>query len=158
MAKIQFNANNVAPAQAYEPLPADWYAVQIVGSDRVLTKAGTGSILKLQQKVLEGKYAGRVIFCNLNIENPNSVAQDIAQQQLSAICHATGVIQCEDSEELHGKPYMVRVTVREPQNGYDASNDCKAFKAIQGAAPAPVSQAAPVAAPVAAEGTPPWAK
>lgn len=155
MAQLQFDSSTVAPSQAFEPIPNGWYKVQIVESEIVPTKAGTGTILKIQQKVLEGEYVNRIIFCNLNIKNPNPIAQQIAMENLSAICHAVNTINVQDTQELHGKPYEVKVTVRPAQNGYDASNESKGFRALDHAvavqpAAQPV-QVQPTAQPVAAQ-------
>ena len=47
---------------------------------------------------------------------------EIAQRTLSAICHATGRMQVQDSEELHLIPMIADVTVKPPKNGYGESN------------------------------------
>jgi len=168
MAKLNFDASTVAPNTTFEPLPAGWYNVQITESELVPTKAGTGSILKLQQTVIDGEHAGRIVYTNLNVQNPNPIAVEIANQQLSSICHATGTIQVDDSQDLHGKPYQVQVSIRPAEGAYDASNDCKKFKAIAGNKTAPQSPPASASAknntdsePVATaagSGVPPWAK
>ena len=158
MAQLNFNAAGVEPQKPFEALPTGWYNVQIVKSEIKPTKAGTGAYLSLKMTVIDGPHAKRVLFTNLNVSNPNPIAQEIAQQQLSAICHATGVIQVNDSQELHGKPFQCRAVQTPPENGRDAGNDIKGFKAIDGAAPAGAvaapapdwANAAPGAQPAAA--------
>lgn len=168
MAILNFNAQTVAPNSAFEPLPAGWYNVKITDSEMKPTKAGDGSFLALTMEVLDGQHAGRKVFTNLNLDNKNPVAVKIAYEQLSALCHVTGVIQCNESQQLHGIPFQAKLSVR-PAGEYDASNEVKGFRdqygrdpkdIIAGNAPAggaaalgapqpPTAPTAPTAAPTA---------
>lgn len=162
MAQINFNANNIEPQQALDPVPPGWYQCTIVGSELKPTANRNGQYIALEFQIGGGQYNGRKVFTNLNIDNPNPTAVEIAQQQLSAICHATGQLVVQDTNQLHGKPLMVKVGI-EPQkevNGkvYEARNNVKGFKAVgnaqqappaQQAAQAPQTAQAPVQAPPA---------
>ena len=141
LSNLNFDANEVQPQESFEPIPAGWYECMIVDSEMKPTKSGTGQYLQLRLDVTEGQYANRVLFERLNLDNPNSTAVEIAQRTLSAICHATGVLQPRDSSDLHNIPLRVRVSVRPAGNGYDASNDIKGYESLGG-----VKQAAPVKA------------
>ena len=132
MANLNFNAQTVEPQAAFDPLPAGWYPMQIVESELKPTSNGEGQYLQLKLQVINGDHANRVVYERLNIVNKNPTAQEIAYRNLSAICHATGVIQVEDSQQLHGIPMEVKLSVRPAQNGYDASNDVKGYRAIGG--------------------------
>ena len=77
------------------------------------------------------------------MQNRNPVAVEIAEQQLSAICHSTGVIQLQDSSQLHGIPLDIKVKVRAADGTYEASNELSGFRALQQAAQA-VGSGAPV--------------
>lgn len=134
MAQLNFNAAQVQPQQPFEPVPNNWYNVVIDESEVKPTSSGTGAYLELRLNIIDGDYANRKLFCRLNIQNDNAKTVEIAYQQLSAICHATQTIQVNDSSELHGKPFQVKVIVKPPQNGYDASNEFKGFKACDGGA------------------------
>lgn len=178
MATLNFDATQVEPNAPMEAIPADWYNFTIVESEMKPTKDGEGSYLTLQLKVMDGQYAGRVVFDRLNLNNKNPVAVEIAYRQLSAYCHATGVVQVADSQQLHGIPFKAKISVRtDPSGQYEPSNEVKAVKHINdgGGAPAPqqaalqgfrqpaaqpAPQAAPAPAPAPAApptGTPPWA-
>ena len=85
-----FDATNVAPREAFDPLPPGDYKAMIEGSDVKPTKKGDGYMLKLQWLVLDGQYSGRKIFQNINLANPNPKAVEIGQQELSAVCHGCG--------------------------------------------------------------------
>jgi len=152
MAILQFNAATVAPSQAFEPLPAGWYNVRIIKSEMKPTSKGDGSYLELSMSVIDGPAANRQLFDRLNLNNKNQTAKDIAYQTLSAICHATGVIQLQDSTQLHGIPLMARVAIKPAEGKYEAGNEIKGYKAIaSGASAVPAfvtAQTAPAASSV----------
>lgn len=131
MAQLNFDARQVDPQPSYDPIPAGWYNAMITESEMRPTSNGQGAYLQLTLKIIDGQYAGRLVFDRLNLQNQNPVAAEIAYRRLSAYCHATGVIQIQDSQQLHGIPLKIRVAVRTDSTGqYDPSNEVKAVKSI----------------------------
>ncbi|MCC2653086.1 MAG: hypothetical protein K0R61_743 [Microvirga sp.] len=130
-----FNANNVPPAQDFSVLPAGEYLVQVVASEMRSTKNGSGRYLWLEMEILDGEYQSRKMWDRLNLENTNPQAVQIAQRQLSALCHAVGEAVVEDSEQLHNKPVIATVRVRPEQGAYSASNEIRGYKAPNGRTP-----------------------
>lgn len=143
MAQIQFDATHIDPSPRFDPLPAGDYNAIITESETKLTKDGSGQYLQIKLEVQSGEFAGRILFDRLNLWNNNRQAQEIAQRSLSQICHAVGVLQVNDSQELHNKPLIATVKIRPARDNYEASNEIKGYKA--GAA-IPVAQQ-PFAAP-----------
>ena len=132
-APLNFDARTVAPNEAFEPIPAGWYNGKIVESEMKATANGQGAFLALTIQIIDGQYANRKVFDRLNLQNQNAVAQEIAYRTLSAICHATGVIQVTDSSQLHGIPMQVKVSLRPAGPGndgkmYEANNEVKGYK------------------------------
>ncbi|MCK9466108.1 MAG: DUF669 domain-containing protein [Thiopseudomonas sp.] len=160
LSNLNFDANAVQPQESFEPIPAGWYECMIVESEMKPNKAGTGQYLQLRLDVTEGQYSNRVLFERLNLDNPNSTAVEIAQRTLSAICHATGVLQPRDSSDLHNIPLRVKVSVRPAGDGYDASNNIKGYESLGGVKQqaAPVNAAKTAAQPAAQSGAAkkPW--
>ena len=153
MAQITFNAAAVIPKKSFEPIPAGSYLVSISESAIKPNSKGTGQLLNLTFDVLDGAHKGRKIFDRLNVQNSNPVAEKIGQEALSAICHATGVLQLADTNQLHGKPIVVKVKIRKDDTGqYEDSNEVTGYMPANGALPA-TSAAAPASAPAA-----PWLK
>lgn len=137
MAQLTFDASKVAPAQAPQPLPDGWFPTIIVESEIKPTKDGTGTRLSLTFQVCEGHpYAKRKVYEGLNITNPNPVAQSIAAEQLSAICHAVGVIQLQDTNQLHGIPLLVKLSTTAKRTDtitgqtYEPKNEVKGYSKI----------------------------
>lgn len=145
MAQLNFDATNVPQAGLPDPLPAGDYTMQVVDSELKPTKAPGGMLLKLTLQVIDGQHAGRKVFDNINLQNANPVAVEIGQQQLSSYCHATGCIQLGDSQQLHGIPIRVKVTIRKSEQ-YGDSNEVKRVERLQQAA-APGMQPMPTMQP-----------
>lgn len=164
----QFDANQVEANSAYEPMPADFYPMMITDSELKDSKSG-GQYLKLTIEVCDGAKKGRKVFSNLNLVNSNEKAVEIARRDLSAICHAVGVMTPQDTQELHYKPFVGKVKVSPAQNGYEASNDMAGYmpatdenaSKCYSAQPAQKTQSnvgvAPSQAPSGDGGRPAWA-
>lgn len=156
MTTLNFDATNVPPAEAPEVMPPGWYTAQMTESESAPTNDNTGTMLKCTFTIMGGEHAGRKVFDRLNLQNKNPVAVEIAYKTLSAICHAVGVIQVTDSQQLHGRPLQLKLALRPAGPGadgkhYEAQNEIKGYKAV-GQATGPSGPAAPswVNAPVAA--------
>lgn len=153
MALINFNADQIEPATPMEVLPAGKYLCMAIASELKPTKNGSGEYLQITFEVLDGVGKGRKIFERLNIRNANKTAEEIAQRALSALCHAVGVIQLNDSEQLHNLPVMLDLGVEDGKDGYSPQNRVKGYSPAQGSAPAaPASK--PAAPPMAAASAP----
>lgn len=144
-----FDANTVEPQQELKPLPAADYKVAITESEMKKNKAGTGSYLSFVFSVLEGDHKGRKLYTNLNLDNPNKTAVEIAKSELSAVCRAVNVMTPNDSAELHNKPLVVAVGLEKRKDTGDMQNRVKAYKSLAAA----TKDAEPVAA---SSGDKPW--
>lgn len=130
MSELNFNAEEVSPLASFEPVPIGEYTVMITESDLKPTKSGDGQYLQLVYEVLDGDYKGRKLWDRLNIVNKNNTATEIAQRALSAICHSVGVLHPKDSEELHNKPFVVKVGIRPATGDFSESNIIKGYSAL----------------------------
>lgn len=159
MVQLAFDATQVAPQESFDPIPAGTYNVIIEDTEMRDTRSGTGQYLLITMSVLDGPHAGRKLWDRLNLINPNPTAVEIANRQLSAICHAVGRPQIADSVDLHNKPLAVKVKISQ-REGYDPSNEVSGYKQAAGGT-SPAVAAAPAAAPAATAApsngsVPPW--
>ena len=143
-----FNANDVEPTTAPDPLPAGKYVAAITASEMKPTKAGDASYLQLEFTVVEGDCQNRKVWDRLCINHPNNLTQRIAQGNLSAICRAVGVMQPKDSVELHNIPLVITVKCKKRDDTGEITNEIRGYEA-KAAASQP--QQAP-----AGDSTPPW--
>jgi hypothetical protein len=161
MAFLPFDAASVAPEASRELIPAGTYNARIIESDLKPLKSGNGDGLALTFEIIDGPHKNRRVWSSLNVKHTNPTAQGIAQQQLSSICHATGVIKLQDTSQLHNRPLKIRVKIRKDEQ-YGDKNEIGGYEsaaggsilAIQTQAPAPQMQ---VPATAAAKPSP-WAK
>lgn len=153
MASFSFNASAITPKTSYDPIPAGWYLAQVTDSIVNPSKSGKGMRMSLTFDILDGEFKGRKVFVGLNVQHENPKVENISREQLGYLMHAVGVIDLNDTAQLHMKPVMIKVKIREAKDGYDASNDVNGYKAAtQGHAPV---GGAPTAANSA---MPPWQK
>ena len=158
MAIINFNANEVEPSKAFDPIPAGKYIAVITDSEMKETRAGTGRYLQLEFEITDGEYAGRKLWSRLNIENQNAEAVRLARADLSAICRAVNVLTPSDSIDLHNLPLVIKVHCRKDKNTGEITNDIRGYESKAAFKPEP--KQAP-ATPTTAQTTrvpskPPW--
>ena len=125
-----FNANDVDPAKPFEPLPAADYLVIMTKSEMKDSKSG-GKFLEMEFQVVEGEHKGRSVWGRLNLKNANKTAEDIAKAELSAICHAVGIMKPQDSSDFHNKRLFVVVKLKERDDKPGVlSNEIKGYLSV----------------------------
>ncbi len=148
-----FDATQVDPSVALEPIPAGRYAAVITDSEYKPTKSGAGKYLQLTLQILDGEHKGRLVWARLNLENANATTVKIARGELSAICRAVGVMQPRDSIELHNIPLEVTIGLKKRDDNGEFTNVIKGY-ARKGAAQS--GPTAPHTVTTGAGSTPPW--
>jgi hypothetical protein len=159
-----FDATQIDPSNDFEHVPADRYKAEITDSAMLDNSKATGEYLKLEFTILDGPYAGRKLWTQLNLVNPSPQAVEIAKRDLSAICRATGKLRVQDSSELHNIPLEINVKVKTTKE-YGPQNIIRGYSAINTngnrsstPAKAETAQAATNSTPQTGGGTftPPW--
>ena len=142
----------------FQPIPAGKYSVYIEDISINETRAGTGQYLRIKLRVADGQpYANRIIWTYINFQNTNPVAERIGQQKLNQLLLSCGLHVIQDTDELLNREVLAQIIVREASNGYEASNDVKAFYKKE--VPSGVSKASVQVAPTQQQnknGIPPW--
>jgi len=136
MPELNFDSTTIQPIGDFSPIPIGEYVVTITSSEKKKTNPKDGraqsDYINLTLTVQDGEYKGRKLFHGLHIDNPSVEAAEIAKRTLSAICAITGVPRPKMTEELHDKPFMVKVGIRPASGAYQASNEIKAWKYADG--------------------------
>ena len=138
MAQLGYTADPNQPEESFDIVPAGEYTTIIEASDYTPNKQGTGMILKLTYQIIDGEFKGRKIFENLNLQNENAQAAQIAQRALNSICLAVGVQHVQDSGQLHGIPLILDVSVKEDPT-YGKQNRIKKHIPVSGQTSAPAT-------------------
>lgn len=111
--------------------PTGDYLAEVVKTEMKPTNAGDGEYLQLTFKIIEGTQKGSVVFCNLNLINPNEMAVKIANGQLKKLINAVGKDPAKvvDSDELKNIPLTISVVKRPDDDAYPGADIKKFSKA-----------------------------
>ena len=137
----------------YSLIPDGVYPAVIKSATIENTKAGTGQYVKIRFDIMGANHAGRVVFTNLNIRNPNPKAEEIGRQQLGELARALGIATVTDTDQLVGGQCQIKITTRKSEQ-YGDQNEVKSFKALDGSKP----PAPTVTVSGGDSSAPPWAK
>lgn len=139
-----FDATHIDPSSSYDAIPAGDYEAIVTDSALKSTKDGSGQYLELTIEIQSGQHQGRRLWDRLNLQNRNQKAVEIAQRQLSALCHSINVLQVQNPQQLHNRPFVMKVAAKnDPERGM--VNEIKGYKAKAAMAQAPAFQAPRVA-------------
>lgn len=149
--------NEAEESRDFSPLPDGQYPAIVTVSEIKDTKAGNGQFLALTFEVIDGDHKGRKVWANLNIQNPSAACEKIGRAQLASLCKAVGVMNPQDSQELHDIPLVIRIG---KDKGDPNRNDVKGYSQIGDAYEPPVEEkkAAPAKPAAPAAKKKPWQK
>tara|TARA_S200002703_G_C3754272_1_gene232077 strand:- start:189 stop:953 length:765 start_codon:yes stop_codon:yes gene_type:complete len=143
-----FDANAVEPTRELAALPAGKYRAAIIGSEWKVNQAKDGRYVEMTIEILDPEFKKRRVWDRLNLENKSQQAVEISRGTLSAICRAVGVMNANDTSQLHNIPFNVSLKVEmyrgNPKNevaGYESLESAMASAPVPGA-PAPWEQPA----------------
>lgn len=130
-----YDAEQMPESTDFTPLPDGWYQAKVVKSDLNDTKDGSGKYINNQFEILGPSYQGRMVFGMINIVNggpKKDTVESIGQGQLRALMLAGGLTRVGDTDQLVGIECEIKLGLDKAQNGYEAKNVIKAFRAIEG--------------------------
>tara|TARA_Y100000817_G_scaffold26008_1_gene18487 strand:- start:7607 stop:8104 length:498 start_codon:yes stop_codon:yes gene_type:complete len=99
-------------------IPAGTYKAVIFDSGQKANTKGTGEFLWLGFEILEGPQSGKDFSMIYNIRHNNEMAEKIAVEELSRLCHAINLRGTADNEEdiLHNE-LMIDVVIETGKDG-----------------------------------------
>ena len=159
-----FALSDVESADEYPLLAPGEYLLAATSVDLADTRSGTGKLVKVTFTVTEGADAGRLVFENFNVKNPNPEAVRIAMQNIKSWCMACGVPESERVtmtllKSLINVEFVGKVKVSPAKGDYDAQNRIKKYSAKTSVTPqtqAALTQTAPALAQPDRAGKKPW--
>lgn len=132
MVELNYNAEGQEGMSDRSVLPPGEYVAAICKADLKEAKTGNGNAyVNLEFEVKDGAMSGRRFWTMLNLWNSNAQAVEIAQRELTSICHATGRLRVADTDELLGIPMLIKVGVK--TDSYGEKNEVKGYKPLNGA-------------------------
>lgn len=148
-----FNANEYDD-MGFGVIPKGDYLMQITDSEYKENSKKSGHFLSLKREIMEGKYKGRTFYANLNLDNPNPKAVEIANKEFATTCRACGKVTVEDSEELHFIPHIVSIAVKPGKGDEPDQNIITGVKPAAGYASPAAAAATPGASAKPSSSTP----
>lgn len=146
----------------FSALPEGKYNVQIQKTEIKRNKAGTGSYAAYEMRVLDGQYANRVVFYNINVDHPSKQAVDIGNREHARLAEACGLDHIDDTDDVNGKTVTITLSVEKDGSGNERNNVKKVAPYMNAAlAPSSAPKFGSVAKPQtpASSGSPaPWAR
>jgi hypothetical protein len=121
-----YDATQVKDSE-FEALPAGEYRALITESERKDTKDNVSELLEVKLQIVDGPFINRTVIDRFNLWNKNPTATKIAQQQFKKVCEAVNLPKPGDSSNLHMKPLMIKLAVKE-YNGR-LQNEVKGYRA-----------------------------
>jgi hypothetical protein len=161
------SASEYQSDKSYDLVPPGWYSARITDATVKATKAGTGKYVAVRYDIIGPTHEGRVVYGNLNVSNPNPIAEKIGREQLSDLMRAIGLGTLADTDQLIGGTCQIKVAIEVGEGAYKDRNEVKAWKVADGAKvdgakkAATPTAASPSAAPTeaaASRSLPPWRK
>lgn len=128
MPEINFDAAAEPESEKkdFTPLPAGWYPAMVDKSALENNASGNGSHLSLTYKVLEGQYAGRLVFSNVTWTHFGSDDSDgyvkWGRRSFADLCVACGKASVQMTEELHNIPIRIKLKIKPAKGTYGPSN------------------------------------
>lgn len=122
---LSMDLSNVQEMQENSPIPPGEYNIKIIGSEYKESRSGNGGYLRMQYKVMDGAFAGRSVFDNLNLWHSEQKTREISQSRLKAIAKAIrhpNPSFIRNTDEFIGHQMSIRVSVK------DDFNNVKAYK------------------------------
>ena len=156
MAQLKFNAAEV-DTTSRDAIPSGTYEAVVTDSETRATKNGTGLGINLTFEILsEGPAKGRKVFAWINYENASAKAQQIGREELASLCKAVGVVELDDTVQLHNLPLLITVGL---DRNDPTKNVIKAYKPKAGNREQGTGNGGSTASvPKTASGAAPWAR
>lgn len=125
---FNFDSDSVEDSPSYSLIPPGDYTAVIARTEIKSTKKGDGKYISVMVEIVDQVCNGRVLWDNINFDNPNPTAMKIAQQTLKQICTALGIKKMRDTAEMEGKPLVVTIKSRKSSYNGEEENFVRAYK------------------------------
>jgi len=128
MPRFDFDPNDYKEeANRFTPVPKGEYKLKCLEAEEFDTRSQDGTYIKAKFEIVEGKYEGRKVFQNFNVNNPSDDAQRIGRGQIYAWRVACGKPEANDTDQLIEVPFLGYVDIEPGKPGYSDQNRIRRF-------------------------------
>lgn len=128
MASLKFDPSNVPAHAAAALLTPGAYDARIIEAELRPVRSGDGRALQVAFELTDPQHFGRIVWARLHVETRNAHVQQIARQELAALCRATGIAALTDTRDLLHKHARITLGIRRRDDG-DTTNVVRAYAA-----------------------------
>jgi hypothetical protein len=129
-----FDASTVNPTDS-ACLPIGDYRVIAVESS-IDDKPSGAQMLSVTLQVLGGNYQNRKIWVSECLKQKDGSENKQGWGKLSSLCRAVGVLDPDDTSNLHNIPFIATVGIKKQEDGYSPKNIVTKYTKISADAPA----------------------
>lgn len=130
MALYSFNAADHNSQVSFLVLPKGWYQAKLIESELKATNGG-GQMLTFTAEILMPEWAkGRKVFLRYNTVNKSDETVRIAHEQLGGMSVAIGIPKWDNTEQLHERPFHLKLKVTPANADYEEGNDAAGYDSI----------------------------
>lgn len=122
-----FDATNVEPTKAYEPLPTGAYAFAVTDAEEITSEKTGNRMPRITFEVQQGDYAKRTITAWFNIFDKDAEKAGYAKAEFAGLLKAVGQANLKKLEDLVGKVFVGKVTVTKAKGDYGPGNKIKEY-------------------------------
>lgn len=107
MVSLKFNTAD-HPVKDFGDIPDGDYPAIIQKFEEKQSQAGH-TYLSATFQIIDGQYSNRLVWENFNLSHPNPETRQISEGKLSSLCLAVGLTEIEDTEDLVGEEFVLRI-------------------------------------------------
>jgi len=111
--------------------------------------------LQIEFTVIDGEFKNRKVWDRLCLKHPTRKTVEIAEANLSAICHAVNVLRLGETRELHHIPLVITVKCEKDESTGEVHNEVKSYSKPESQVKQAVTKPAVTSVP-ANNSIPPW--
>lgn len=140
--QLNFDATQYDPSSAISlclPLDDYYFSIVKVEAEQTKNKAGEG-YLTVHLRIEQGPFKGTVQKDRFNLWNSNPQAVQIANRELSALCHVVGRLHLATEQDLLGGQGRAAIG---PQIDNEKYSEVKQYKMLDGSLPSAGTHNAP---------------
>lgn len=105
-----FDATQIDPSQGASSLPVGRHVVVLVGAEVRANKNEDGGLVAFTARITQGPQAGLQGGFILNLYHQSQTTREIAERQMSALCHVVGVFNVKQLNALFNIEFVIDVT------------------------------------------------
>lgn len=108
--------------EVFTPIPEGIYRVKVEKQKEVENNAKTAKGINISYKILEGEFAGRLVFDSFYLSHPNSAFEKGQRNKFNGLLEAVKVDCLNSLFDINAKPLTIKVKIKKATPDYPECN------------------------------------